>query len=43
MALPGVSPDGAIGPNLTIDPPRDGDTIALNSPVILKTASVEPI
>ena len=43
LALPNVPADGGVGPELVIHTPREGDTIALNSPVSLDAASVNGV
>ncbi|MGZ6071264.1 MAG: hypothetical protein ACXWK8_08595, partial [Myxococcaceae bacterium] len=43
LGLPNVPPDGGVGPELTIQSPREGDTIALNAPVSVDAASVNGV
>jgi len=43
LGLPNVPPDGGPGPELTIQSPREGDTIALNAPVSVDAASISGV
>ncbi|MGZ3446964.1 MAG: Ig-like domain-containing protein, partial [Myxococcaceae bacterium] len=43
LGLPNVPPDGGVGPELTIQSPREGDTIALNAPVSVDAASINGV
>ena len=43
LGLPNVPPDGGVGPELTIQSPREGDTIALNAPVSVDAVSVSGV
>lgn len=43
LTLPNVPADGGPGPELTIQSPREGDTIALNAPVSVEAASISGV
>ncbi|HSP19699.1 MAG TPA: hypothetical protein VLQ79_09300, partial [Myxococcaceae bacterium] len=43
LGLPGVPPDGGVGPELTVRAPRAGQTLSLNAPVAVDAVSVNGV